>query len=126
VSPRSDARAGEVTLATVAILREERGEVTTAESYGASDVRRVWGRCASLVDDALGGGWLGSRSTGRVIGVAYSGPAEGEPADPWVHEVHDLEALVRVSELLGFLTGLSGDWHDATDIVGPAYCAEAA
>lgn len=112
-----------LTLATVAVFREERGEVVTAESYSATDVRRVWGRCASLVDDALGGGWLGSRSTGRVVGVAYSGPAEGD--GEWVREVHDLEALALVSELLGFLTGLSGDWHDATDIVGPTYRAEA-
>lgn len=115
-----------LTLATVAVLTERACETATAESYGASDSRRVWGRCASLVDDALGGGWLGSRQTGRVVGVAYSGPAEGECGAPWVHETHDLEALARVSDLLGFLTGLSGDWHDATDIVGPTYRAEAA
>lgn len=114
----------EARLATVAVLREERGEVVTAESYGATDTRKVWGRCATLVDDALGGGWLGARSTGRVVGVAYLGPAEGD--GDWVLEVHDLEALALVSDLLGYLTGMSGDWHDATDIVGPAYCAEAA
>lgn len=113
-----------LTLATVAVLTERACETATAESYGASDSRRVWGRCASLVDDALGSGWLGSRSTGRVVGVAYSGPAEGD--GEWVRETHDLEALARVSDLFGFLTGLSGDWHDATDIVGPTYRAEAA
>lgn len=110
-------------LPTVAVLTE-RGTIYDAEAYGSTDARRTWGRAASLIDDALGGGWLGSRVTGRAVGVAYHGPAEGEGR--WVEEVHDLEALALVSDLLGYLTGLSGDWHDATDIVGPAYCAEAA
>lgn len=106
-------------LALVAVLTE-RGTIYDDEAYGSSDPARVWGRCASLVDDALGGGWRGSRVTGRVIGVAYRGPLEGERGAPVVIQVHDLEALTRVCDLLGFLTGLSGDWHDAEDIVGPS------
>ena len=110
-------------LACVAVLTEH-GTIyacQSAEAYGSTDVARVWGRAAAVIEDALGGGWLGSRETGRAIGVAYHGPAEGDEGAPWVQQVHDLAALVLVSELFGYLTGQCGDWHDATDIVGPAY-----
>lgn len=98
-------------------------DVTAA---GGTDAVRVWSAAAHILRDAFEGGWLGSPyGTGRAVALRYVGPVEGEDAE-WIDLTADLEALVLVSALFGYLSGQDGDWPWADSLIGPTHVREAA
>ena len=86
---------------------------------GSTSCERVWASAEHILRDALEGGWLGSSvASGRVVALRYCGPAEGDDRREWVDATHDLNALVLVGALLGFLSGAEGDWPWAPALIG--------
>lgn len=113
-------------LPMLATLSERADGLGSVDEYdvtaaGGTRCERVWASAEHILRDALEGGWLGSSvASGRVVALRYCGPAEGDDRREWVDATHDLNALVLVGALLGFLSGEDGDWPWASDLVGPA------